>query len=203
MVLINEWLPNPDGADAKGEFVELFNNAGVPVSLAGWTMRASGKKVFLLGARTIAARGYLVLTHAETKLLLKNTGESLFLYDAEGRLADQSFYVGAAPSGQSFSRVQYQASRPGLGDGGIGVPGAAPQAFTWAPPTPGAANDVSLHNSIAVNNYPTGVPLNRTAPSGAEFFGALVGVSAILAVLVVYCLKSHGELSQLFFPGDH
>ena len=35
MVFINEWLPNPIGADAKGEFIELCNNGTVPVDLGG------------------------------------------------------------------------------------------------------------------------------------------------------------------------
>jgi len=198
MVFINEWLPNPNGADAKGEFIELFNNGTVSANLSGWSMKTTGKKIFSLGGRTITAKGYLVLTHAETKLSLKNTGESVFLSDAVGRLVDQSSYVGAAPSGQSFSRVYYPVGNAAVGGGGD----ALPQAFAWSVPTPGAANKVNLHNGISVNQYPMGVPLGRTALGGAGFLEILLGASAILAALVVYCLKSHENLAKLFFTGD-
>jgi len=208
MIFINEWLPNPNGADAKGEFVELFNNGSAPVSLAGWVLKTTAKKTFVFGGQTIAAHGYLVLTHATTKLSLKNTGETVLLYDASGRLVDQSSYLGAAPSGQSWARVLYPASVVGTNDtngamdGSAGGSVAQPQAFAWATPTPGAANEVDLHNSITAASYPFGIPLNRAALGTAQFFAILLGVSAILAALVVYCLKSHEDLSKLFFGGN-
>ena len=204
MVFINEWLPNPNGVDTKAEFIELFNNGDVSVSLGGWTIKTTGKKAFSLGGRTIAARGYLVLNRTETKLSLKNNGESVFLYDAAGRLVDQSSYIGAAPSGKSFSRIPYS----GAGDAlGAGAAAAQPQAFAWSTPSPGAMNKISLNNNINTNNYPFGMPLNGGVTMGGMsgfgiFLMALVGVSAILAVTVVYCLKSHEDLANLFFPRD-
>ena len=38
MVFINEWLPNPNGADAKGEFIELWNSGNAPINLSGWSV---------------------------------------------------------------------------------------------------------------------------------------------------------------------
>lgn len=199
MIFINEWLPNPNGTDTKGEFVELINTGSEPVSLSGWTMKATGKKIFKLGAQSIAAKGYLVLGRAETKLSLKNNGETISLYDAAGRIVDQSSYLGAAPSGESFSRVYYPAAGSNPDD--------APQSFAWSVPTPGAANKINLYNGISASNYPIGVPLNvDTSFSGARgaltFAAALVCLSAILTVLVVYSLKSDENLSKLFFRGD-
>lgn len=193
MIFISEWLPNPNGADTKTEFIELFNSGNTSVSLNGWSLKATGKKVFSLGGRTIAAHGYLVLSRTETKLSLKNTGETISLYDANGRLADQSSYLGAAPSGESFSRVNYPSD--------LAVNAASPQSFAWGTPTPGAANKVNLHNGISANDYPFGVALNA-APSGAQFFLMLLGVAAFLAALVVYFLKSDENLSKLFFSRD-
>ena len=199
MVFINEWFPNPDGADAKGEFIELFNNGNAAVSLNGWTMKATAKKTFVFGAQTIASHGYLVLTHAATKLSLKNTGETISLYDASGRLVDQSSYLGSAPSGQSFSRIYYPGGANNDRGGAV-----VPQSFAWGTPTPGTPNKVDLHNNISANNYPAGVPLNTAdflhGVSGvAIFFMMLLGISAILAALVVYSLKSDENLSKLFF----
>lgn len=195
MVFINEWLPNPNGADAKTEFIELFNNGNAPINLTGWTIHTTGKKIFSFRAQTIAANSYVVVFRTQTKLSLKNNSETVSLYDSAGHLIDQSSYLGAAPSGQSFSRIYY----PGTGVN----PGAAPQSFTWGTPTPGVANNVDLHNNITVTTYPFGVPLNAGAHSGAVedfiFLGIVIAISAILAALVVYSLKSDENLSQLFF----
>lgn len=202
MVFINEWFPNPNGVDSKGEFIELFNSGNVPVNLNGWALKTTAKKTFSFSAQTIAARGYLVLTHAMTKLLLKNTGETVLLYDAAGHLVDQSSYLGQAPSGQSYSRVYYPSTATN------GIAGAAvPQSFAWGMPTPGAANKVDLHNGISAASYPFSVSLNaRDTLGGTSGFGIflalLAGTSAILAALVVYSLKSDENLSQLFFGGD-
>ncbi len=78
MIYINEWLPNPAGADAQSEFVEIFNSGDEPVSLNGWVLKTSGGgKLKLKGM--IGGGQYLVLNRSETKLVLKNSGESLFL----------------------------------------------------------------------------------------------------------------------------
>jgi hypothetical protein len=193
MVFINEWFPNPNGADAKGEFIELYNNGGVSVNLNGWILKTTAKKNFSLGGYNIPANGYLVLKKAQTKLSLKNTGDTVFLYDAAGHLADQSIYLGAAPSGQSFSRVYYPTDDND---------DAAPQSFAWGSPTPGAANKVNLHNGISVNAYPFNVPLNRAEVGGVEMLGAFLLASAILAALVVYFLKRDENMQKLFFPRD-
>jgi hypothetical protein len=209
MVFINEWLPNPNGADAKGEFIEIFNNGSVPVNLNGWVLKTTAKKPFIFGAQIIAAHGYLVLTHATTKLSLKNNGETVSLYDAGGRLVDESSYLDAAPSGQSFSRVYYPASGSnGNGTSGVGGIGGAnpvaqPQSFAWEMPTPGAANKVDLRNNISAASYPFGVPLNPNSMSGGALLAAIIFPGAILAALVVYFVKSDENISKLFFGRDN
>ncbi len=207
MVGINEWLPNPNGVDTKAEFIELFNDGNAPVGLDGWTVKATAKKVFALKGYTIAARGYLVLPRTETKLSLKNGGETVSLYDARGRLVDQSSYLGAAPSGESFSRVLYpgaSGTRSAINSANENL--AAPQGFAWGIPTPGAVNKVNVHNEISENRYPFGVALNGGLPGGlfggSAFSLILLGVSAILAALVVYSLKSDENFSKLFFLRD-
>ena len=193
MILINEWLPNPNGADTKTEFIELFNSGNAAVNLNGWTIKTTGKKIFRFGAQTIAAKGYLVLLRTATKLSLKNTGETVSLYNATGKLVDQSSYLGAAPSGQSFSRVYYPI---------VVTDEAIPQSFTWGIPTPGAANKANLHNNISASPHPLNRPINATT-GAPTFLATLIGVSAILAVLVVYSLKSDENLSKLIFPRDN
>lgn len=193
MVFINEWLPNPTGTDSKGEFIELYNTGNAPVVLQGWTIATTGKKIFSLNGYSIAARGYLLLKRAETKIALKNTAEAVSLYDAAGRLADHSSFLGMAQEGKSLSRINY-ATDPS-------------EHFAWSDPTPGAANKISLNNSLAANSYPFGVPLNRTslAASGMSIVAMAFGIGVILAMLVVYCVKRDENIEKLllsFGPRD-
>lgn len=66
-IKINELLPNPDGDDAEGEFVELVNVSSDTVSIAGWGIAAGtsswpGAASFVFsGAATIPAGGYVVV----------------------------------------------------------------------------------------------------------------------------------------------
>lgn len=183
MIYLNEWFPNPTGVDTKGEFIELYNSGSSPVSLNGWTIETEGKKKFSLNGSKIAAHGYLVLKHAQDKLLLKNTAGGLALYDASGRLADQGSFLGAAPEGQSYSRVNYL--------------DADVEHFEFVTPTPGAANK-TISNSLAVHAYPKGVALNAPLDTGG-FFAIMMGTAVFLAGLIVYVINSHEDLSHAFF----
>jgi hypothetical protein len=201
MVYINEWLPNPDGNDAKGEFIELFNRGTSTVNLSGWTLKTTGKKIFSLDGREITSDSYLVLLRTNTKISLKNTGETVLLYNASGQLVDRSSYLGSAPSGQSFSRVAYPIATSG------GVPSslnllAEPQGFAWAPPTPGAENKISLHATISAIAYPFNQPVNARPPNVLEVVGSAAIVGIVLAVAVMYCLKHAENFSKLIFPRD-
>lgn len=199
MIWINEWFPNPHGADTNGEFIELLNDGGSAANLSGWTITTSGKKSFRFGTRTIPAGGYLLLSHGDTKLSLKNNGDTVSLYDAQGRLIDRSSYLGAAPDGQSFSRVYYPSSTD--------ANGAVPESFAWGTPTPGAPNKVDLHNGLSIASYPINQPIGHASALAGPFglVELCIGIciaSAILALLVVYSLKSDEDISNLCFPRD-
>jgi len=189
MIFINEWFPNPAGSDAKGEFIELFNNGNAPVNLENWKLETSaGKKAFSLNGYSVAANSYLVLKRSQTKLTLKNSDESLSLYNSNGHLVDQSSFLGEAPEGKSFSRIN---------------DGTDPsQHFAFSMPTPGGVNRIALDNGISVTSYPFDVPLNRPSPVGAEIFGMMIGVGAIFTSLVIYSLKHDETISKLFFGRD-
>jgi hypothetical protein len=96
---------------------------------------------------------------------------------------DHAEFQGSAPEGQSFSRVDYS----------IG----AEQHFTFVAPTPGVANK-TVSNAIAVHNYPVGMSLNQQFTSSA-FFAIMMGTAALVAGLIIYVIKKHEDLSQLFF----
>jgi lamin tail-like protein len=188
MIFINEWLPNPIGTDAKGEFVELVNNGKVSVNVSGWTLSTDGKKKFKLSG-AIRADGYLLLPRNETKLALKNTDGSLFLYDAAGRLVDRSAFEGSAPEGESFNRVSYR------------IPDSI-QQFVWGSPTPGASNSVTAGTGISETHYPLGVPLNAYHSSWFSIVGFAFATGVMVAAILWYAMRKDENVSQLFFGSD-
>lgn len=179
MILINEWLPNPKGADTKAEWIELANAGGAPVDLSGWRLTADGKKFFTLEG-TISPSGHVVLPRSKTKITLKNTDGRLALYDASGRLADQASFLGSAPEGESANRAQ--------------------AGTFFGKPTPGRSNATTAANTLAhTNTYPFDVPIGATAAIAQQFTGFLLGTALALAAAVVFILKSHEDLSHVFF----
>jgi len=186
VVYLNEWFPDPPGADAGGEFLELYNNGASAVSLNGWTIAAEGKKKFSLKNITIPAHGYLALTHAETKLSLRNSDGGLALYDARGALVDSAAFAGAAPVGKSYSRQNYTT--------------ADIEHFAFVDPTPGAAN-YFVRTALAVQAHRFWVPLDRPLDTPG-FFAIMMGTAALIAGLIIYVIRSHEDLSQLFFGRD-
>lgn len=183
MIFLNEWLPNPAGADAAGEWVELYNSGLTPVNLRGWVLMTEGKKQFVIGDVSIPAHGYLVLPRAVTKLSLRNSDGGLALYNVLGALVDSGHFYGSAPEGQSFSRMDY-------GVGGV-------QHFAFADPTPGGANNAASA-VVAVREYPLGIPLNHGFTI-TQFSAIMMGAAALITALIIYVIKTNEELQELVF----
>jgi hypothetical protein len=174
MVHISEWMPNPAGSDA-GEWVELLNDGKAPVNLAGWSLKTSkGKAVALRGE--IPAGGYIVLKKSDFKFALRNTDETLSLYQS-GKLADQSSFHGVAVSGKSVAH-------------------SGTNSF-FAAPTPAAPN-AALAASLINEPHPFNVSLT-SQPSLWRPFGEAVGTSLLLAFLVIFIIQQFDGLSELFF----
>ena len=106
MVQISEWLPNPAGADAEGEWIELWNSGPESVPLQGWRLTDAAGRSFRRG---------------ETRLVLRNQDEKLSLFDGTGALRDQIFFPGSAPEGLSLSRsgTEVMATEPSPGSEGL------------------------------------------------------------------------------------
>jgi len=199
MIFINEFLPNPVGNDTSGEWVELFNSGNNSVSLDGWKVVSGGStsltvssSKFLISGKNIGAGGFLVLPRGETKLVLKNTDGNVSLYDASGKLIDSAGFLGSAPEGKSFGRINYN-------DHDYNNDNVA--RLVWSEPSPGAANVAPSSTAIVENIYPVGVPLNNQL-GAAEFIGLMLGVAVVLTSLIVFTLKRDEKLSKLFFGGN-
>ena len=98
-MLIKEFLPNPIGQDADGEYIKLFNDGNLPVNLAGWSVKDASGKTFNLSGSLDGGKE-LLLPYLQTKVSLNNNGEQIFLYDNAGKLIDELSYSGQAEEGK-------------------------------------------------------------------------------------------------------
>ncbi|MDO8574147.1 MAG: lamin tail domain-containing protein [bacterium] len=180
MVYINEWLPNPVGKDAEGEWVELWNDSDSPVSLVGWKLQSKdGKSVFLGGS--IGPQEYIGFRRQSIKVTLHNIDGELTLYNPSGRADRQSFF-GEAPEGKSFARTE-----------------AGTYLFTE--PTFGYENKFEVQENLVGNIYSSGV-LVEGELGGLGFFGLVLGVAVVLTGLALFVVKRNENLSNLLFRRD-
>ncbi len=177
MVYISEWLPNPAGNDAAGEWVELWNAGPDTADLSGWRLVAgTGKGHALQGVR-LAAGERVVLHRKSTKLTLKNADGSIALISAAGAEADRVAFVGTAPEGKSANR------------------GMLGRAF-FADQTPGATN---AQPSLAlIGNSAPEFGTVRIATPAVEV--VLVGAvcAMLFACAVIFIIKKNHALEELF-----
>lgn len=112
-VVLNEFLPNPDGFEygfdfgqdsddiPRGEWGELYNNDTKSHNLSGWYIRdnsnSSANKILItelntnLATSTIPASGWLVVYM--NKAIFNNTSDTVRLFDNNDRLVDSHSYV--------------------------------------------------------------------------------------------------------------
>lgn len=181
MVQISEFMPNPVGSDTSGEWVELINTNPAPVSLEGWAIANSSNKPKLIYGQ-ILGNSFRVLPRSETKLALKNTDETISIYNAQGALIDQASFSGAAPEGQSYSRTN--------------------TGFIVTQPTPGKANQTALSASlIQTTPFKFQNPIHPiSSESNIVLAGLVLGI--ICTGSTLYFLQKSHDLSQLFFGSN-
>lgn len=166
-IVMNEFLPNPAGADdaAKpaGEWVELYNNGSVAVDVNGWALYDVADSNDLVvstgnsdnngntadaGETVVNPGGYLVVYRdGDANFELNNAGgDSVRLYNApigSGALVDSYSYTlpSPVPDNKSFARIP-----DGTG------------AWVDPDPTPGKPNmSISTYISI-LSGYDTAAP---------------------------------------------
>jgi hypothetical protein len=186
MLYINEWLPNPVGNDATGEFIELYNSSAAAQDLNGYALGDGAKKAFKLDGYVISPGNYLILKHADDKLTLKNTDGEVLLYGPSGQVVDRASFAGVAPEGKSYSRVDY---------------GTAPIThFAFEYPTPGAANK-TIDTAVSASDHPIGVSLSHQLPP-ASFISLMFGGASFFLLFFIYVIQKNRNISKFFFGGD-
>lgn len=132
---ITEFLPNPTGPDAEGEFIELYNPTAAPVSFRDFALRDGSGKTFRSSTLAIPPLTHLTLSRTSTKIALNNSGgEAVTLLDGDDRVLQTVSFTGSASEGASYARTE---------------------SGTWRwtnKPTPGTPNNFTI-----VNNPPIAV----------------------------------------------
>lgn len=138
---LNELLPDPEGTDTAGEFIEIANRGADAGDTAGWRIVNASGKVFTLPSYELVAGAELQFPYQETKITLTNDGTTIRLERPDGSVADSVTYP-KAPTGQSYARETNA-------------------VWGWnTRPTPGAENDAA---GFETNNEET----STTADSAA------------------------------------
>lgn len=134
-LMITEFLPNPIGTDAEGEFIEVYNPSASPVSFRDFALRDASGRTFSSTTLTIPPLTHLALSRTSTKIALNNSGgETVELLDGDDRVLQTVSFTGSAAEGASYART----------DTG---------AWRWTnKPTPDAPNNFTI-----VNNPPIAV----------------------------------------------
>ncbi len=121
-VVLNEFLPNPEGYDnaamPDGEWVELYNRGGADVDVAGWVIydNDDSHELYITNSNTdtndtvVSAGGWLVVyRNSDSDFNLNNDGDSVRLYDSypvvDSNLIDEYTYTVEKAEGFSYARI--------------------------------------------------------------------------------------------------
>ena len=179
-IIVNEWLPDPVGNDAEGEFIELKNKGNKLVDLAGWQLDdgEGGSAEYVIPAGVKIAAGEIKLfKREETGLALNNSSDSVRLKDPLGRIKAEQGYE-TTKEGYSFNWK---------------VDGSPLLSTT---PTPGLANNITVpvneeevdeeedERALAVKGVVAGSKITKIvlAQVRQEEKGAMVEVVGVVSV---------------------
>lgn len=176
MIQISEILPDPLGKDTEGEWIELWNN-GSETTLSGWTIKTSGKSKYILSGE-IKEGERKVFKRAVTKLTLKNENDSVYLYAPSGKLMDEVNYPFPATEGKSLVR---------FGD-----------KLVLGEPTPGKVNQEVFTAQLISSD----IPFGKVSRGDASGFGSGLGLALLMALGILFLIKTNEDLSNIFFRRD-
>ena len=129
-IILTEFMPNPEGSDADGEWIEIYNT-GSDANISGYIVAdriGSPKKYKLPEGTIIKSKQYLAFYSGKTPISLNNDGDAVELQSADGVVFNFTPNSGKGPEGASFALV---------GD-----------KWSWtAKPTPGRANIIEAVSS--------------------------------------------------------
>lgn len=106
-VYVNEFVPNPTGDDAIGEFIELYNASSEPIDVSGWILddiENGGSTPFtIIEGVIIPPSGYMVFSRAQTKISMNNDSDHVRFLRPDGVIQNDIAYQDLG-DGISYSR---------------------------------------------------------------------------------------------------
>ena len=107
-VVFNEILPNPKGSDKENEWIELKNDSDKAIDISNWLISDLSKRTFTIPKdKKLGPKEIIVFKSKETKIILNNDKETLFLKDDKNNLIDSLSYNNA-PENKSFCKIENQ-----------------------------------------------------------------------------------------------
>lgn len=102
LVRINELLPDPDGSDEEGEYIEIYNGDNIDIDLTNWRLEDNSSSKYILSGN-INIGEYIVINRGESKITLNNSsGDRIKLYNPNNDLVSEVNYDKSVP-GSSYS----------------------------------------------------------------------------------------------------
>lgn len=135
-IIINEILPNPEGTDAEGEWVEIKNSGEEKVNLLNWKLddAEGGSKPYTFNSDIWLEAGmFYAVDRVDSGLALNNSVDAVRLFNDNNEIIDEIEYEKVI-EGESYSR----------GENG--------KMFWTTVLTPGQENIISVANSKEINN---------------------------------------------------
>ncbi len=108
-VIINEFIPNPEGPDKEEEWIELYNPTNRKIDLGNLLLddEEGGSKPYLIPTGTIIGPyGYLVVKITDSKITLNNNGDSVRLLRPDFSVAEEVRYEKSPKKGWSYNRSE-------------------------------------------------------------------------------------------------
>ncbi len=170
-IIITEVLPNPEGKDASGEFIELFNQGETKIDLTGWQINDNigQSRVFTFQAgQFLDPQKFSLLYIGTTKINLNNEGDGLKLFNQQGDLVDEVVFS-ETKEGLSYSRNQ--------------------DVWFWVNPTPGKPNLFPKIN-LEEENAPKESEKGAITKKGSE--GRVLGSNLALFSLAILIALGSG-----------
>ncbi len=163
-IKLNEIMPNPEGDDADGEWIELYNGGDKEIDLAGGSLSDASGKIYAIPKNTIiAAKSYKVFYRKQTGIVLNNDQDAIDLKDSSGKKIDSVSYADGA-EGKSYA----------LGKNG----------WLWSDPTPDKANSQAADTGANANENTNSNGIRRAGATINEAknakSGAVITVSGIV-----------------------
>jgi len=191
-IVINEVMPNPEGADETEEWIELYNQNNFEVNLSGWTIEDinGSTKTFIIGGlpptggqAKILANGFLVLSRAETKIMLNNDTDGIKLLNPNKEVLDSVSFT-SAPLGQTYNKFSGGWVWSSPTKGAINI--ATANSKTLPKTTKSAKNDVADAKLASVANAIDFNQDNAKQNSPWFLFFTALAVTIILGVAVLF-----------------